>query len=151
MPVSVVREELEALDIRVQEVKQLLSGGRDKDPAKYRPLTPYFNASGARGPEVCKVRYITEIYGLRVSLESYVAPKGPSQCKLCQHFEQTQNNWRYAPRCVACGNSKISTRCSPWEKTQCYGCEGNHTASYRACIKGKEAKATLAKRPPEGV
>jgi hypothetical protein len=40
MPESVVREELESLDIRLQEVTQLLSGRRDQDPAKYRPLTP---------------------------------------------------------------------------------------------------------------
>ena len=32
MPESVVREELEALDIQVQGVKQLRSGRRDQDP-----------------------------------------------------------------------------------------------------------------------
>ena len=42
MPESVVREELESLDIRVQEVTQLCSGRRDQDPAKDRPLTPHF-------------------------------------------------------------------------------------------------------------
>ena len=40
MPESVVREELEALDINVQAVIQLRSGRRDQDPAKDRPLTP---------------------------------------------------------------------------------------------------------------
>ena len=40
---------------------------------------------------------------------------------------------------------------TPREEPQCCGCGGNHTASYRGCIKWKEAKATLAKRSPEGV
>jgi len=40
----------------------------------------------AREPEVSKVRSITELCGLRVSVESYVAPKGPLQCKRCQRF-----------------------------------------------------------------
>jgi len=30
----------------------------------------------------------------------------------------------------------------------CCGCRGNHTASYRACVKWKEAKAALAKQAP---
>ena len=81
MPESVVREELEVLDIYVQAVMQLRSARRDQDPAKDRPLTPHFIVSVARGPEVSKVRSITELCGLRVSVESYLAPKGPLQCK----------------------------------------------------------------------
>ena len=40
MPESVVREELESLNIRVQGVTQLRSDRRDQDPAKDRPPTP---------------------------------------------------------------------------------------------------------------
>jgi hypothetical protein len=39
-PESVVREELESLNIRVQGVMQQRSGRRDQDPAKDRPPTP---------------------------------------------------------------------------------------------------------------
>jgi hypothetical protein len=42
MPESVVREELEAMDIRVQGVMQLRSDRRDQDPTKDRPLNPHF-------------------------------------------------------------------------------------------------------------
>ena len=42
MPESVVREELEALDIHVQAVMQLRSGRRDQDPTKDGPLTHHF-------------------------------------------------------------------------------------------------------------
>ena len=40
-----------------------------------------FIVSVARGPEVSRVRSITELCGLRVSVESYLAPKRPMQCK----------------------------------------------------------------------
>jgi hypothetical protein len=45
VPVSVVREEMESLNIRVQEVMQLRSGRRDQDSAKNRNPTPlhYFS------------------------------------------------------------------------------------------------------------
>jgi methyl coenzyme M reductase subunit C-like uncharacterized protein (methanogenesis marker protein 7) len=75
MPESIVREELEALDIHVQGVLQLRSGRRDQDTTKDRPLTPHFIVSVARGPKVSKVRSITELCGLRVSVAAYVAPK----------------------------------------------------------------------------
>ena len=101
MPESVVGEELESLNIRVQGVTQLHSGRGDQDPSEDRPPTPHFIVSVARGPEVSKVRALTELCGLRVSVEKYVAPKGLLQCKRCQRYGHTQRNCRYAPRCVA--------------------------------------------------
>jgi hypothetical protein len=41
MPESVVREELEILDIHVQGVTQLRSWRRDYDPSKDRPPSPH--------------------------------------------------------------------------------------------------------------
>jgi hypothetical protein len=112
MPESVVREELQSLNIRVQGVMQFRSGRRDQDPAKDRPPKPHFIVSVARGPEVSRVRSLTELCGLRVSMESYVAPKGPLQCKRFQRFGHTQRNCGYAPRCVACGGTHLSGGCS---------------------------------------
>ena len=109
MPESVVRQELESLNIRVQGVIQLRSGRRDQDPTKDRLPTPHFIVSVARGPEVSKVRSLTELCGLRVSVETYVAPKGPLQCKRCQRFGHTKRNCGYSPRCVACGGSHLSS------------------------------------------
>jgi len=61
MPESVVREEQESLNICVQGVTQMRYGRRDPDPAKDRPPTPHFIVSVARGPEVSKVRSLTEL------------------------------------------------------------------------------------------
>jgi hypothetical protein len=112
IPESVVRGELSAIDIHVEGRRQLRSGRRDQDPNKDRPHTPHFIVSGARGPEVSKVGSITELCSLRVSLASYVAPKGPQQCKRCQRWGHTQRNCGYAPPCVACVGSHLSVGCS---------------------------------------
>jgi hypothetical protein len=79
MPVDVVREELENLGICVQGVLQLRSGRRDQEVAKSRPLTAHFIVSLARGPDVVKLRSLTELCGSRVTVETYIAPKGPLQ------------------------------------------------------------------------
>ena len=70
MPESVVREELESLDIRVQGVTQLHSGRCEQDLAKDRPHNPHFIVYVVRGPEMSKVRSITELCSLGVSMES---------------------------------------------------------------------------------
>jgi len=103
MSESVVREERESLNIRVQGVTQLRSDRGYPDPAKDRPPTPQFIVSVARGPEASKVRSLTVYCGLRVSVASSVAPIDPLQFKGCQRFGHTQRNCGYAKRCVACG------------------------------------------------
>ena len=70
MPERVVRQEMESLNIRVQGVTQLRSSRRDQHSAKDRPPTPHFIVSVARDPQVSKVRSLTELCGLRVSVES---------------------------------------------------------------------------------
>ena len=133
MPESVVREELESLEFSCL----------GSHAAAFRPSRPgpsqgplshtHFVLSVARGPEVSKVCSITELCGLRVSVESYVATKGPLQWKRYQRFGHTKRNCGYAPRCVACGGFHLFGGCStPREQPQCCGCGGNDTAIYRA-------------------
>jgi hypothetical protein len=86
MPESVVQEELAAFGISAQGVMQLRSGRRSQDGTQDRPLTPHFIVSVPRGPEVIKLRSLTELCGLRISVETYASPKGPVQCKRCQRF-----------------------------------------------------------------
>jgi hypothetical protein len=98
MPEGDVLEELGSLGIRFQGVMLLRSGRRDLDPAKDSPPTPHFVVSVARGPVVSRVRALTELCGLRFSVETYVERKGTVQCKRCQRFGHTQRNCGHAPR-----------------------------------------------------
>jgi hypothetical protein len=151
MPEDVVREELGALGICVQGVMQLRWGLRDQNPEKDRPVTPHFIVTIARGPEVTKIHSITKLCGLRVTVETYTAPKEPLQCKRYQRFGHTQRNCGYAPRCVACGETHHSGECStPKEQLKYCCCGGNHTANYRGCEKWKETEAAIARRAPAG-
>lgn len=83
MPESAVQEELGALDVNVQGVMQLCSGRRDQDAAKDSPLTPHFIVSVPRDPDVMRIRSLSELCGLRVTVETYVAPKGSMPFKRC--------------------------------------------------------------------
>ena len=114
------------------------------------PSHPHFIVSVAWGPELSRAQSLTELCGLRVSMESYVAPKGPLQCQRCQRFGHTQRNCGYAPTWVARGGSHPFGGCStPLVQPKCCVCGGNHSAKYCGCNKWKEARAALAKQAPE--
>ena len=65
---------------------QLRSGRRGPGPEKDRPATPHFIVSVAGSPDVTRVHTITQLCGLRVSVESYVAPQGPLAMKALPAF-----------------------------------------------------------------
>jgi hypothetical protein len=108
MPEGIVKEELDNFGIRVQAILQLRSGRRGQETSNAHPLTPHFIVSVAREPDVARLRCLTELCGLRVSVETYIAPKGPLQCRHCQRFGHTQRYCGYAPHCVACGEAHLS-------------------------------------------
>lgn len=57
-----------------QGIMQLRSRRRDQNSDKDR-LTPHFILSLARGLSMVKVSALTELWGLRVKVESYSSPK----------------------------------------------------------------------------
>jgi hypothetical protein len=145
---GIVKVELENLGVRLQAVLRLRSGRRGQETSSAHPLTPHFIVSVARGPDVARLRSLTELCGLRLSVETYIAPNGLLQCKHCQRCH-TQRYSGYAPQCIACGETHLSGECSTSkQQLKCCSCGGNHTANYRGCVKWKEAKAALANRSP---
>ena len=126
------------------------AGRSDQEASKACPLTPHFIVSVARGPGVVKFRSLTELRGIRVSVETYVDPKGPLQCKRCQRFGHTQRYCGYAPRCVALRYSTPHSGecCTSKQQIQCCSCGGNNTVNCRGCVKWKEVKAALLKQTP---
>jgi hypothetical protein len=131
---------------------ELRFGRRDQDLAKDRPPTPHLIVSVARGPEVSKVRTITYLCGLRVTVKTYVVPKGPLLCECCQRFGHMQRNCRYAPRCFTCGGSNLSGGC-PAPRGQPQNCsrKGNTQRTTMAVWSGKRRRRLLQSGRPSGV
>jgi hypothetical protein len=119
-----IREELEVLHINVQAVAvmQLRSKGRDQDLETDCPLTPHYNLSVARGPDMAKVRTLTDLCGLQTKVETYNAPKGHLKCKPCHRF------CGYTRKCVVCVDAHTSGKCVTLKRQlKCCSCGRNHT------------------------
>ena len=89
MPLSVVREELESLNIRVQEVTQLPSDRRDQDPAKDHPPTP------------------TSLYQWREGLRCQNCDRLPNSPVFGCRLSRT---WLQGARCNVSAASALATR-----------------------------------------
>lgn len=61
------------------------------------------------------------------------------QCYKCQNYGHSANNCNRKDRCVVCAGEHKLSDC-PKEKVQCANCGLEHTASYRGCVKAKEAQ-----------
>ena len=76
---SFIRQEQEYVGIHVKGSRSCVRADVNRTPQCSAPNPN--SLSLERGPEVSRVRSITELCGIRVSVESYVAAKGPLQCK----------------------------------------------------------------------
>jgi hypothetical protein len=70
-------------------------------PGRRERPSPHYNVSVARGPDVVKVRSLTQFCCLRIKVETY-------KCKRCQRFGYTQRNSGYALGCEVCGDTHSS-------------------------------------------
>ena len=70
---SIVGEDLESVQLCIQGFKQMRNGCREQDPDKNHLPTSHYILSVALGPDVTKVRSLRELFGFRISVESYVA------------------------------------------------------------------------------
>jgi hypothetical protein len=110
LPESVVREDLGALDVRIQGVTKLRSGRRDQDPTKDRPHTLHFIISVACGPEVSRVLSLTELCGSR--WRRTWRRRAPCNVSAAS---ASQRNCGHVPRCVACvGSHSLASPQSLW-------------------------------------
>jgi len=97
----------------------------------------------------CQSGSFPELCGLRVSVESYVAPKHPPLCKRCQRFGHMQRNCGYAPWCFAFGGSLLSGGCcNPRDQPQFCGC-GETTQQNTVAMRSRRKRRRLlqTKRP----
>lgn len=65
-----------------------------------------------------------------------------TQCKRCQRFGHTKNQYERPYRCVKCGKKHPTGTCEKSAQTsaKCVNCQGEHPASYKGCNKYKECK-----------
>ena len=86
--------------------------------------------------------------GLRVTVETYQAPKGPIQCKNCQRFGHTKRNCGYLPRCVACvGQHVLDGKCTvAQDQKRNANYNSNYTPNYRGCSKWIVRRDTNSER-----
>jgi hypothetical protein len=130
-PASVVREELESLNIRVQGFMQLPSDRRYQDATKDRPPTP---TSLYQWREVLSVESAISHRTLRLASVGGVVrgTKRPISMHVLPAFGHTQRNYGYVLRCSACGDFRLSGGCSTSrEQPQCCSCGRNYTANSR--------------------
>jgi hypothetical protein len=102
MPESVVREELEFLNFRVQGVTQLRSGSRDSDLAKDHP-PPTSSCQWREGPRCQKCDRSPKSAACECRWSRMWLQNARCNASAPQRFGHTQRNCGYAPRCVACG------------------------------------------------
>lgn len=91
----------------------------------------------------------TDIFGLRIRVESLRQKAAQQQCHRCQSWGHTQSNC-YAPaNCVKCGKKHLTAECKKpiTAEPVCVHCRGPHPASYRGCPKWPKPAATKTAHP----
>ena len=147
MPESVDIEDLESLKIRVQGITQLPCGCRDHETTKDDPPSPIISV--AQGPQVSKVRSLTQRCGLRMSVESYGASKGPCNASAASAS---------VTRSVTADTNADASRLGAltfleavlhyWNSLSVLTVGEPH-GELRGCVKWKEAKAAVSIEAPE--
>ena len=135
MPESVVREELESLNIRVQGVIQLRSGRRDQDPTKDRLPTPTPLFRWREGSRCQKYDYSQNSADCECRWRRTWPPKAHCNANAASALDTRSVSADTRP-CA----SRVAAPHIRWvpyhaRKPQCCSCRGNHTANYRGCIK----------------
>jgi hypothetical protein len=88
MPEKFVREELEILGIHVLQL-HLRSCRREQETAKAPPPFPALYYVEIVGAGVGEYALCHRTLPMRISVETYAAPRGPLQVKRCQRFGHT--------------------------------------------------------------
>ncbi|KAJ2938493.1 hypothetical protein O0L34_g12987 [Tuta absoluta] len=84
-----------------------------------------------------------------VSFEAPYKKKEVLQCKRCQRFGHSKNQCYRPFRCVKCGDEHPTASCtkSPQTEATCANCSEKHPASYKGCLKYKQYKERIYKKP----
>ena len=150
-----LKEELASINITPRDIK-LLHKSNDNDYALY---LLYFPKGTVKLQDLRKVK---SIFHVVVSWRYFTRrPTDAAQCHRCQRFGHGSRNCNLPPKCVKCGESHFTDKCSLPQRAnllvgnnaevhkllvKCVNCNGNHTANFRGCVARKEYLEELEKR-----
>ncbi len=126
---------LEHLGFQVRKLERICS---QRPGRRGRPL-PLIIATLQDTQRHRALREVTSIRGLRVRVEVYRPPRGPTQCHNCLDFGHVARNCKRRTRCKFCGNAHGAEQCPlgqnpPAEERNCSNCQGDHHgAKYKGC------------------
>ncbi|XP_063216140.1 uncharacterized protein LOC134527403 [Bacillus rossius redtenbacheri] len=93
---------------------------------------------------------LTEFAGMRIRVDDYRRPSGPSQCSNCQRFTHSGKGCKANPVCRWCSGPHRAPDCpnggNP-EHKKCVSCKLQHCANYRGCAEFK--KESRRHLPPQ--
>jgi hypothetical protein len=93
----------------------------------------------------CKIYYTEYLQNMRVQIQYFYREKiNIPECKRCQAYFHTKGYWAHRSRCVKCGKSHRTEKCTiPKTQPAIFPlCGELHTASYRGYIVYKEIICT---------
>lgn len=126
---SVVRVELESLNIRVQAVTQMRSGRRDQDPAKERPPIPTSSYRWREGLRCQKCEHSPNSPACEC-LWSRTWPRNANlQCKRCKRTDTSSVIADTLPSGSPVGAVSSGGCATPREQPYCCGCGVNNKAN----------------------
>lgn len=110
---------------------------------------PYFVVHLPPDFDTRKLMKMKTILDFKVRWEKLNTQNRATQCHRCQQYGHGAEYCSYAPRCVKCIGSHLSSECPTNEldepEIQCTNCKGKHVASYRKCPAFREYKDRIEK------
>ena len=128
---------LKEKQFKITQAVNILSR-RDKTPL------PMFMLTFEKEEDMKKIYGITDILGMKVTIEPVKSSKLVPQCKNCQRYGHTQKYCNKDSRCVRCAGKHHFKNCTQPKKgkgtppAKCVNCGENHPANYRGCEVAKE-------------
>lgn len=143
--------------LNIRQLKRTLYDTATK--SKEIILLPIWVLTIPRTPESTeKLKSLTGIHHIRVSIEPYKGNSSLLQCFRCQGLGHKAQFCTLTPKCVKCGQKHNTKECDklPDTPATCVNCGGEHPANYRNCprimqYKKRQESRTMTQNLPQSL